>query len=122
MGFPVRIRLDECLLGLKIEQMQACLLSWVRAIRQLLGTKVVAIDGKTLRHSDDKGSGKAAIHTVSAWASANHMVLGQRKVDEKSNEITAIPALLSVLELAYRYGYNIAMDMTMITAFAPIKH
>jgi len=61
---------------------------------------VVAIDGKTLRHSYDTGAGKGAIHMISAWATSNRLVLGQRQVDEKSNEITAIPKLLRVLELS----------------------
>lgn len=60
---------------------------------------VVAIDGKQLRRSHDKGIGKEAIHMVSAWGVANGLVLGQRKVDEKSNEITAIPLLLKALDL-----------------------
>jgi hypothetical protein len=60
---------------------------------------VVAIDGKTLRRSHDNASGKSAIHMVSAWSSANGLVLGQEKTAEKSNEITAIPELLNVLEL-----------------------
>lgn len=69
--------------------------------------QVIAIDGKTLRRSHDRQLGKGAIHLVSAWATANHLVLGQVKVDEKSNEITAIPALLQVLELA---GCIITLD------------
>ena len=60
---------------------------------------VIAIDGKTLRRSHDRGAGKKAIHLVSAWSSANRVVLGQVKTDEKSNEITAIPALLKVLSV-----------------------
>ena len=58
-----------------------------------------SIDGKTLRRSYDKKSSKAAIHMVSAWASASHLVLGQVKTNEKSNEITAIPELLDILEI-----------------------
>jgi hypothetical protein len=61
--------------------------------------EVVAIDGKTLRQSYDSADDKAAIHMVSAWASANRLVLGQRKVDAKSNEITAILQLIKLLEL-----------------------
>ena len=61
---------------------------------------VVAIDGKKLRRSHDKRLGKEAIHMVSAWGEANGVVLGQQKVDEKSNEITAIPLLLEALDLA----------------------
>ena len=62
--------------------------------------QVVAIDGKTLRHSYDRRSAKAAIHMVSAWATQNRVVLGQLKTEEKSNEITAIPALLKVLDVS----------------------
>jgi len=75
-------------------------LKWVQSISQVTFGEIVAIDGKTLRHSYDKSSDKAAIHMVSAWATANPLVLGQVKVDEKSNEITAIPKLIKVLELS----------------------
>ena len=61
--------------------------------------EIIAIDGKTLRHSYDRAEDKAAIHMVSAWATQNRLVLGQVKVDDKSNEITAIPELLKVLSL-----------------------
>ena len=60
---------------------------------------MVAVDGKQLRRSHDAPAGKAAIHMVSAWATSNHLVLGQRKVDDKSNEITALPELLQALAL-----------------------
>jgi predicted transposase YbfD/YdcC len=99
-GIPCGDTFGRVFARLDPEQMQSCFVSWVNAISALLGAEVVAIDGKTLRHSDDKGCAKAAIHMVSAWASANRLVLGQRKVDDKSNEITAIPALLNVLEIA----------------------
>ncbi len=66
---------------------------------QLTPGQVVALDGKTVRRSHDRTNGKAAIHLVSAWATENRLVLGQRKVDDKSNEITALPALLDVLAL-----------------------
>jgi hypothetical protein len=61
---------------------------------------VVPIDGKRLHRSRDDSLGKAATEMVSAWAAANHLMLGQRKVAEQSNEITAIPELLQVLELS----------------------
>ncbi|HSN75781.1 MAG TPA: ISAs1 family transposase [Anaerolineae bacterium] len=80
-------------------QFQNCFLNWMRAVSPLLGGQVVAIDGKQLRRSHDKGLGQAAIYMVSAWATANRLVLGQRKVAEKSNEITAIPLLLQALDL-----------------------
>ena len=61
---------------------------------------MVAIDGKTVRGSSDHETGRAAIHMVSAWATENKLSLGQVVVDEKSNEITAIPELLQVLEIS----------------------
>lgn len=78
---------------------EKCLLSWIAELREATAGQVVAIDGKTLRGSFDKASGKSAIHMVSAWATANRLSLGQVVVDAKSNEITAIPALLKLLEL-----------------------
>jgi hypothetical protein len=69
--------------------------------------KVVAIDGKQLRRSADLAAGKNAINMVSAWAEDNRKVLGQIKVDEKSNEITAIPELLRMLEIS---GCIVTMD------------
>ena len=99
-GIPCADTFGRVFARLDPEQMQTCFVSWVKSISTLLGAEVVGIDGKTLRHSGDKGCGKAAIHMVSAWASANRLVLGQRKVEDKSNEIKAIPALLSVLEIA----------------------
>jgi len=78
-------------------EFQGGFLSWIEAITELTAGQVVAIDGKRLRRSHDSQSGKAAIHMVSAWASANRLVLGQLKTDEKSNEITAIPELLKLL-------------------------
>ena len=62
--------------------------------------QVIAVDGKTLRRSHDRNSGKEAIHMVSAWASENSLVLGQTKVEAKSNEITAIPELLNLLDMS----------------------
>lgn len=81
------------------EQFQACFLSWVQAVFEVTNGQVIAVDGKKLRHSYDKAHGKGAIHMVSAWATANELVLGQVKVDDKSNEITAIPALLALLDI-----------------------
>ena len=78
-------------------QFQTGFMSWIEAIRELTAGQVIAIDGKRLRRSYDKSLSKAAIHMVSAWASVNGLVLGQLKTDEKSNEITAIPALLKLL-------------------------
>jgi predicted transposase YbfD/YdcC len=80
-------------------QFQGCFLHWMQAVAEVTAGEVVALDGKALRRSFEKGTAKRAIHMVSAWASENGVVLGQRKVDTKSNEITAIPALLELLAL-----------------------
>ncbi len=99
-GIPAHDTFWRVLAALDAEQFQACFLAWMGAVRAQTQGEIVAIDGKQLRHSYDKQSDKAAIHMVSAWATTNHLVLGQVKVDEKSNEITAIPDLLRRLDLA----------------------
>src|SRR5512133_2680036 len=79
---------------------EACFFDWVQAVNRIISGQVIAIDGKELRHSFDTFLGKKAIHLVSAWANENRLILAQRKVDSKTNEITAIPELLEALELA----------------------
>ncbi len=79
---------------------QDCFQSWIDALSEGLGLKRIAIDGKTLRRSFDRSTGKAALHLVSAWATEQHLVLGQVAVGEKSTEITAIPKLLELLDLS----------------------
>jgi predicted transposase YbfD/YdcC len=81
------------------QEFQKCFTSWITAVCEATAGRVVAIDGKTVRGSADRAGGKHAIHLVSAWAVQNHLVLGQRAVADKSNEITAIPELLKILEL-----------------------
>jgi predicted transposase YbfD/YdcC len=98
-GIPCDDTFARVFARLNPQQMQNSFISWVKSISQVLKGEVVAIDGKTLRHSYDRGADKGAIHMVSAWASANRLVLGQSKVDEKSNEITAIPELLKLLDI-----------------------
>jgi len=98
-GIPSHDTFGDVFSRLKPEQFETSFLRWVQAVMGASGGKVVAIDGKTLRRSHDRRLGKSGIHLVSAWASANHLLLGQVKVDEKSNEITAIPALLAMLAL-----------------------
>jgi predicted transposase YbfD/YdcC len=98
-GIPSHDTFARVLARLKPEELQQCFLRWMQAVSKVTQGEVVAIDGKTLRRSFDRATGKGAIHMVSAWASANRVVLGQQKVDEKSNEITAIPALLRLLDL-----------------------
>jgi predicted transposase YbfD/YdcC len=98
-GIPSHDTFGRVFAALDPEQFQQCFLAWVQAAAVVTDAQIVALDGKTLRRSHDRGNGKAAIHMVSAWAAANRLVLGQVKVDEKSNEITALPALLQVLAL-----------------------
>ena len=82
------------------EQFRRCFIQWVQAVNEITGGQVIPVDGKKLRRSHDKTLGKNAIHMVSAWAAENHVVLGQIKVDDKSNEITVIPQLLDLLEIS----------------------
>jgi predicted transposase YbfD/YdcC len=81
-------------------EFQRGFLGWIEALHEASQRQVIAVDGKTLRRSFDRAKGKSALHMVHAWATANHLLLGQVAVDEKSNEITAIPKLLKMLEIA----------------------
>jgi predicted transposase YbfD/YdcC len=99
-GIPSHDRFNAVLASIKPAEFEKCLLSWITSLQEITSGQLVAIDGKTLRRSFDKASGKSAIHMVSAWATANCVSLGQVVVDEKSNEITAIPKLLQILELS----------------------
>ena len=99
-GIPSHHTFRRVFACLDPEQFQRCFLRWVQAVSELTEGQVIAIDGKTLRRSHDRYLGKAAIQMVSAWAEANRLVLGQVKVDEDSNEITAVPELLRVLEIS----------------------
>lgn len=98
-GIPSHDCFNRVLAAIKPAEFEKCLLSWITALHEITGGQIVAIDGKTLRRSFDAASGKAAIHMVSAWATANCISLGQVVVDAKSNEITAIPKLLEILSL-----------------------
>jgi predicted transposase YbfD/YdcC len=99
-GIPSHDRFNAILGALKVNEFQECLLALITALHDVTDGQIVAIDGKTLRRSFDRASSKSAIHMVSAWASANHISLGQVVVDAKSNEITAIPKLLKMLEVS----------------------
>ena len=98
-GIPSHDTFGRVFARLDPEAFRESFLSWVKAIFEVTNGQVIAIDGKQLRGSHDKGLGKKAITMVSAWATTNHLVLGQVKVKTKSNEITAIPALLALLDL-----------------------
>ena len=82
------------------EEFNRCFLNWVKGIRQITAGEIIAFDGKQSRNSGDKKNGQGVINTVSAWATSNRLVLGQKKVEGKSNEITALPELIKVLDLA----------------------
>jgi predicted transposase YbfD/YdcC len=98
-GIPSHDTFRRVFARLDPEEFQHSFLNWVRSTFELASGQVVAIDGKQARGSSDRGAGKAAINTVSAWASDNQLVLGQVQTEEKSNEITAVPELLQMLEL-----------------------
>lgn len=99
-GIPSHDTFGRVFRWLDVEQFQAQFIAWTQHIGELTEGQLVSLDGKKLRRSHDKQHERDGIWMVSAWAGENRMVLGQMKVDEKSNEITAIPQLLSVLDLS----------------------
>src|SRR5277367_530047 len=99
-GIPSHDTFRRVFCLLNPEQFSDCFRRWSEGLRKAIGAEVVSIDGKTLRRSQDRAAGKEPIHMVSAWARENRLVLGQIKVDDKSNEISAIPELLRALNLA----------------------
>lgn len=98
-GIPSHDTIRRVFLRLKAEELHRCFLRWVESLRVATEGEIVAIDGKTMRRSGDRGKGVGALHLVSAWAQENRLVLGQVKTEEGSNEISAIPELLELLEL-----------------------
>jgi predicted transposase YbfD/YdcC len=99
-GIPSEDTLRRVLARLDPAAFEKALLGWIQAVQEITANRLVAIDGKTLRGSYNRQDGRAAIHMVSAWATENRLSLGQVVVGAKSNEITAIPELLEVLELS----------------------
>jgi predicted transposase YbfD/YdcC len=99
-GIPCEDTFRRVLARLDPAAFEKALMAWMQAVQEGTAQRLVAVDGKTLRGSYNRQDGKAAIHMVSAWATENKLSLGQVVVDEKSNEITAIPELLAVLELS----------------------
>ena len=98
-GIPSPHTFRRVFAALDAEQFQACFVKWVQGVEEVTEGQIVAIDGKTLRRSHDRRLGQDAIHMVSAWASASGLVIGQIKVDDKSNEIPAVPELLEMLKI-----------------------
>jgi len=98
-GMPSHDCIAWVMARLSPKAFQECFIAWTRSVAELTAGEVVAIDGKTLRRSHDRRRGRGALHMVSAWANSNRLSLGQVATEEKSNEITAIPKLLELLEL-----------------------
>ena len=97
-GLPAHDTLNDVLNALAPDVFQACFSRWVESLRED-EPDIVAIDGKTSRRAHARAKGRAPLHMVSAWAARQRLVLGQEAIEEKSNEIHAIPALLQRLEL-----------------------
>jgi predicted transposase YbfD/YdcC len=106
-GIPAHDTFERVFNQVDPRAFQACFLGWVKEISDLVGLRHVAIDGKSLRHSFDHQAGFGMLHVVSAWATEQHVLLGQVSTDAKSNEITAIPKLLELLDL---HGALVTID------------
>ena len=98
-GIPSHDTFGRVFAALDPSELRAVFSSWIFDLAGTSEGKLIAIDGKTIRRSLDRASGRAAIHLVSAWVHENHAVFGQLAVEGKSNEITAIPKLLEMLDL-----------------------
>jgi predicted transposase YbfD/YdcC len=98
-GIPSHDTFGRVFAALDPVAFEECFMKWVAALATASKGRLIAIDGKTIRRSLDVASGKAAIHMVNAWCETNHMALGQLATDAKSNEITAIPKLMKLLDL-----------------------
>ena len=98
-GIPSHDTFGRVFAALDPVAFEECFMKWVAALATASQGRLIAIDGKNIRRSLDTANGKAAIHMVNAWCEANHMVLGQLATDAKSNEITAIPKLMKLLDL-----------------------
>lgn len=98
-GIPSHDTFGRVFRLLNPDAFMACFLAWIGAVADATDGRLIPIDGKTVRRSMDNSIGQSPLHLVSAWSAANHLLLGQVAVDSKSNEITAIPELLNLLDL-----------------------
>lgn len=102
-GIPCHDVLNDLFNALDHALFRDCFIAWAEGLRRIIpelpGPEVIAVDGKTSRRSGNSAKGRAALHLVSAWATAQQLVLGQEAIDDKENEIVAIPRLLEMLEL-----------------------
>jgi predicted transposase YbfD/YdcC len=117
-GIPSHDTFGRVFALLDTAEFDACLRSWVRSLHKPMQGQAIAIDGKTLRHSFDKATGQVALHSVSAWAVGLRLSLGQVAVTDKSNEITAVPKLLEMLEISGAVVTLDAMHCQTATATA----
>jgi predicted transposase YbfD/YdcC len=99
IGIPAHDTIARVISSLDPEEFQRCFIKWMKTISQRSDGELIAIDGKVLRGSYDRDDRQSTIHMVSAFASANGLVIGQIKTGAKSNEITAIPALIKLLDI-----------------------
>jgi len=97
-GLPAHDTLNDVINGLDAELFKTCFANWVEALRER-APDIIAIDGKTSRRTHARRKGREPLHLVSAWAARQRLVLGQQAIDEKSNEIVAIPKLLRMLAI-----------------------
>ena len=114
-GTPSHDQFGNLFAALDAEAFQGCFIAWVVSLTRL-GHDIVAVDGKTLRRSYQAGGSKAPIHMISAFSSRQRLVLGQRKVADKSNEITAIPELLDLLTII---GAIVTIDASVCNTAPP---
>ena len=98
-GIPSPDTFNRVFARLKPEELQKCFMGWMQAVQTVTNGELLNIDGKTLRGAKEAGNSRSLIHMVSVWSASQHLVLGQQKVSEKSNEITAIPVLLKLLAI-----------------------
>lgn len=105
-GIPSHDTLGRVMSVLSPTAFKECFINWIKSLKPIKGD-TISIDGKALRHSFDNGDHKSAIYMVSAWGSKACLVLGQEKVGDKTNEITAIPKLLEILDIE---GATITID------------
>ena len=106
-GVPSHDCIAYVISRLSPEGFRRCFMRWTEGVREKTAGEVIAVDGKTARGSRDRAKNRNPLHRVSAWADANRRVLGQEATEEKSNEITAIPKLLALLEL---HGCIVTID------------
>jgi predicted transposase YbfD/YdcC len=98
-GIPSPDTFSRVFARIKPTELQKCFMGWMAAVAQVTEGELLNIDGKTLRGAKEAGNAKSLIHMVSVWSASQYLVLGQTKVNEKSNEITAIPPLLELLAI-----------------------